>query len=280
MKKLLVIALLTVASTFTVFAQNGKTEQEILKIHNGLDQAFLKQDIAYFEGVLADDYIYANPSAKKMNRTETLEDLRKEWTNTSYKVLSGGTDDVKVRVSGNMALVTANWTSTTASTGIPNPEPHKDTGRYTGVYEKRGGKWLLIAEHFSEAQHDRKLMEEQVLKMGREYGEMIKNQDVAAVERILADEYIYTNEKGKVQNKTENLASYKTNPYKFETFEVSDQQVRVIGNGAAVETGIVRYKGTNKDNKPFEGSERYTTTWVWRGGRWQIVADHVSEIKQ
>ena len=76
------------------------------------------------------------------------------------------------------------------------------------------------------------------------------------------------------------MASYKTNPYKFETFEISDQKVRVIGNGAAVETGTVRYKGANKDNKPFDGSERYTTTWVWRGGRWQAVADHVSEIKQ
>jgi hypothetical protein len=161
-----------------------------------------------------------------------------------------------------------------------NAEPHKDMGRYTGVYEKRSGKWLLIAEHFSEAQHDRKLMEQQVLKVGKEYGEMIKNQDAAAVERILADEYIYTNEKGKVQNKTENLASYKTNPYKFETFEISDQKVRVIGNNAAVETGTVRYKGTNKDNKPSDGSERYTTTWVWRGGRWQAVADHVSKIKQ
>jgi hypothetical protein len=160
-----------------------------------------------------------------------------------------------------------------------NAEPHKDMGRYTGVYEKRGGKWLLIAEHFSEAQHDRKLMEQQVLKMGQEYGKMIKNQDAAAIERILADEYLFTNEKGKVKNKAEDLASYKNSDTKFELFEVSDQKVSVIGNNAAIETGTVRFKGTGK-GKPFDGSERYTTTWVWRGGRWQVAADHVSEVKQ
>ena len=280
MKKLLTMILAIIVLTFAAFAQNGKDEQEILKIHNSLDQAYLKNDIAVFERVMADGYVYSDSYGRMFNRVQNLEELRKEWANTNYKVVGMTSDDVKVKVNGSMALVTGNWTSTTVPGDNPNAEPHKDMGRYTGVYEKRNGKWILVAQHFSEAPHDRKLMEQQVLKAGQEYAQMIKNQDAAAIERILADEYIYTNEKGKVQNKTENLAGYKTNQYKFETNEISDRKVRVIGNGAAVETGTVRYKGTNKDNKPFEGSERYTTTWVWRGGRWQIVADHTSEIKQ
>jgi hypothetical protein len=48
---------------------------------------------------------------------------------------------------------------------------------------------------------------------------MIKNQDAAAIERILADEYTYTNERGKVKNKAEDLADYKTKPAKFEIFD-------------------------------------------------------------
>jgi uncharacterized protein (TIGR02246 family) len=261
------------------FAQNNKAEQEILKIHASLDEAYLKNDIAVFERVFADDYVYSNPEGKMFNRAQNLDELRKEAANPNYKVLTATSDDLKVRISGNTALVTGNWVATTVPRTDANAEPHKDTGRYTGVYEKRNGKWLLIAEHFSEAPHDRKLMEQQVLKKGREYGEMIKNQDAAAIERLLADEYLYTNEKGKVKNKAEDLASYKDRPVKFEVFEVSEQKVRVIGNGAAVETGTVRYKGTDKDSKPFAGSDRYTTTWVWRDGRWQIVADHTSEIK-
>jgi ketosteroid isomerase-like protein len=281
MKKLLTIAVLTIISTTAVLAQNTQAgQQEILKIHAALDQAYLKGDVAYFESVLADDYVYSDPYGRMLNRAQNLEQFRQEATGASYKVLAADSDEVKVKVSGDIAIVTGNWSVTTVSKSDSSAEPHKDKGRYTGVYERRGGKWMLIAEHFSEAPHDRKLMEQQVLKKGLEYTQMIKIQDSTAVERLLADDYLYTNEKGAVRNKTDDLARYKTHPVKFEIFEVTDQKVRVIGNGAAVETGTVRFKGTDKDGKSFDGSERYTSTWVWRGGRWQLVADHTSEIKQ
>ena len=279
MKKLIAIAILAIASTAFVAAQT-KDEQELLKIHNGLDQAFLKKDITAFERVFADDYVTSSPSGKMTNRAETLEDIRKEMANTSYKVLTAASDNLKAKVSGNMGFVTGNWSSTTVSDSDANVEPHKDTGRYTGVYEKRGGKWLLVADHWSEAQHDRKLMEQQVLKMGKEYGEMIQRGDAAAIERVLADDYLYTDEKGKVKNKAEDLATYKNREYKIESVENSDQKVRVIGNNAAIETANFRVKGTGKDGKPFDTIYRYTTTWVWRGGRWQVAADHTSEVKQ
>lgn len=117
------------------------------------------------------------------------------------------------------------------------------------------------------------------MKMGREYGEMIKRGNVSELETVLADDYIYTNEKGAVRNKTEDLETYKNRP-KFDFTETADQKVRVIGNGSAIETGVFRYRGKDKEGKPIEGSDRYTTVWVFRDGRWQIAADHTSEIKK
>jgi len=35
-----------------------------------------------------------------------------------------------------------------------------------------------------------------------------------------------------------------------------------------------------KLQKPFDITEQATTVWVWRDGRWQIAADHASEIKK
>lgn len=279
MKKLLTITLITIVSTFAAFAQNSKAEQEVLKLHKELDQAFFNKNIAAFEAVLADDYVYSNPYGEMKNRAQNLEEMRKEFADTNYKVTAASMDDTKVKVMGNTALVTSNWFFTSVPTNPANSEPHTDKGRYTGVYEKRGGKWMLVAEHFSEAPHDRKLMEQQVMKAGQEYTRLIKNQDGDAIALLLADEYTYTNERGKVKTKAEDLADYKNRPVKFEMFELSDQKVRVIGNGAAIETGTIRYKGTDSEGKPFDGSERYTTTWVWRNGRWQIAADHTSEIK-
>lgn len=279
MKKLFAIATLTMILTGLSFAQT-KGEQEILKIHRGLDEAFMKKDIAAIERVLADDFVTSSPTGKMMNRAESLEDLRKELANTTYKTISAASEDLKVRVSGNTAFVTGNWIWTGASLSEMNAEPHRDTGRYTGIYEKRNGKWMLVAEHWSEAPHDKKLMEAQVLKMGQEYGKMIQRGDAAEIERILADEYLYTNEKGEVKNKAEDVAGYKDRKSKLESVETTDQKVRVIGNTAAIETGTFRVKGIGKDGKPFEEIERYTTTWVWRDLRWQIAADHVSEIKK
>ncbi len=280
MKKLTTIWLLIIVSATLAFAQTSKDEQEILKIHNELDAAFMKNDIAIFERVFADDYVMASAYGKIMNRAEVLEDLRKEWTNPIYKMLAAASENLKVKSSGNMAFVTGSWTSTMSARSDTNAEPHKDTGRYTGIYEKRGGKWLLVAEHWSEAQHDKKMMEAQVLKMGQEYGKIIQRGNAAEIERILADEYLYTNEKGEVKNKVEDVASYKDRKSKFEIVETTDQKVRVLGNNVAIETGTFRVKGTDKDGKPFDETERYTTTWVWRDFRWQIAADHTSTLKK
>lgn len=279
-KKTITIAALIIISALAVFAQTSKDEQEILKIHNGLDQAFVKNDIAVFERVFADDYVLSGAYGKTMNRTETLEDLRKEWANTNYKVVAATSDNLKVKVSGNVAFVMGNWTSMMSPRSDANAEPHKDTGRYTGIYEKRGGKWTLVAEHWSEAQHDKKMMEAQVLKMGQEYGKMIQRGSQAEIERILADEYLYTNEKGEVKNKAKDVAGYKDRKSKLESVETTDQKVRVVGNNTAIETGTFRVKGTDKDGKPFEETERYTTVWVWRDMRWQIAADHTSAVKR
>jgi ketosteroid isomerase-like protein len=116
--------------------------------------------------------------------------------------------------------------------------------------------------------------------MGQEYGKMIQRGDAAEIEKILATEYLYTNEKGEIKNKAEDVAGYKDRKSKLASVETTDQKVRVIGNGAAIETGTFRVKGTDKDGKPFDETERYTTTWVWRGGRWQIAADHTSTVKR
>jgi len=276
MRKIITITILIAASMLSAFAQTS-AEQEILQIHAGLDQAFIKKDMAYFEGVLAPDYVYSDPQGKMFDRAGNLEQLKTEWANANYKMLSAGTENPKVKIMGNTALITADWTYSGQALA-PGSEPHYDRGRYTGVYEKRDGEWLLVAEHFSEAPHDRKLMEQQVMKAGQSYGTLHKNRDKAGFERLFADEYIYTNESGLTRNKAEDIAHMTSPDMVIESTEISDQKVRVIGNGAAVETGTYKAKGSNK-GKAFEESGRYTTTWVWRGGRWQIIADHTSVIK-
>ncbi|MEO5858495.1 MAG: nuclear transport factor 2 family protein [Pyrinomonadaceae bacterium] len=260
-------------------AQANVDQQEILKIHEALDKAFISKDIAYFENVLAADYVYSDPQGKSLSRAENLAQFKKEFADTSMKLISSSTENPKVKVSGNMALVTADWNFTGARTTPFETEPHTDRGRYTGVYEKSNGKWMLVAEHFSEAPHDRKLMEQEVIKASEAYTEALRKRDKAGFERLLADDYMFTSEDGKTRNRSEDIAHMTAGDTTFESVGTADRKVRVIGNSAAVETGIWKAKGTNK-GKAFDETGRYTTTWAWRSGRWQIVSDHTSLITQ
>ena len=151
--------------------------------------------------------------------------------------------------------------------------------------------FFLIAESCSQTTRDKKQMEQEVLKAGREfnelskrmksgrsYNELLKSGDLAAYDRVIATEYTYTSRDGKLSNKVEDLESYKSTLPVIQSADFIEQRVRIIDNNTAVETGMIRYVGTNK-GEPFDITKRYTTTWIWRNARWQIVADHTSKVE-
>ncbi len=279
MKKLITIGTLIIVSAITAFAQTSD-EKEILKFIADYDQSYINFDVSFLEANLAAEYTAFNPYGDVKNRAQSIEELRKEKANPSEKMLSFKTENESVRVVGNTAIATGKWFWSGVSMSNPQSEPHNDTGRYTMVFEKRGNKWMLVTETYSETPHDKKLMEAEVLKIGLEAANIYKNRDYAAMERIVADDAVFINTIGKVQTKSEMLAELKNNKAKIESVEITDQKVRVLGNGGAIETGLVRYKGTTADGKAFDETERYTTVWAWRNLRWQIVSDHTSEVKK
>ncbi len=279
MKKLTIIATLIIISTITGFAQSGD-EKAVRQFIGDYDEAYVKQDIGFMEANMADDYTFSDPSGSIKNRVQVLEDARKEKTTPTEKTLSAKSEIESVRIVNNMAIVSGSWTWSGVPLTDPQAEPHHDKGRFTTILEKRKGKWLLVTEQFTEAQHDKKLMEAQVLKKGLEYNKLLQKGTPEEIEKFLAEEYIYTNETGTVVNKAEELENQKKRNPNIESIETTDQKVRVLGNNTAVETATIRFRGTGKDGKPFDETERYTTTWVWRGLRWQIVADHSSPIKK
>jgi hypothetical protein len=50
----------------------GATEQEILKLEQILDDAFLKKDRATYERLLADDYLYIHSNGTMTNRMQEI----------------------------------------------------------------------------------------------------------------------------------------------------------------------------------------------------------------
>jgi hypothetical protein len=100
--------------------------------------------------------------------------------------------------------------------------------------------------------------------------------DGAALDRVLADEYVFTNDQGKVVNKAATLAMFASGERTISSYNIDDAQVFVY-NGAAVMiyhyTSKEQYKGRADD-----GQYRLTRVFVRRSGRWQIVAGQETRV--
>jgi hypothetical protein len=64
----------------------------------------------------------------------------------------------------------------------------------------------------------------------------------------------------------------------FTSGKGDDKKFR-IHRHSAVETGRYTATGTYK-GKPFSIIERYTATWIFKNGKWQMAADHASVIPE
>ena len=88
MKKLIIIATLTIISAISAFAQTA-AEAEILKFIADYDQAFVNKDTDFAERVWADNYVLSY-NGKSQNRAKALEEARADKANANpkYKLLS------------------------------------------------------------------------------------------------------------------------------------------------------------------------------------------------
>ena len=104
--------------------------------------------------------------------------------------------------------------------------------------------------------------------------------DAAAVEAMVAADFIGVNPKGKVQNRRAMLAEMKGDKDTYTSNKNEKLDVRMYGPGLAVAVGTYREKGTGKDGKTFDRTYRFTDTWMDRGGHWQCIASHLALLAQ
>lgn len=104
------------------------------------------------------------------------------------------------------------------------------------------------------------------------------NRDSKALDALLADTFLSTDNDAKLMNKAEFLADNRDPDYVFSLLANSDMKVITYGS-AAVVAGVYHAKGTYK-GKVFDHYGRFTDTWVYSKNRWQCVASHTSPMKK
>jgi ketosteroid isomerase-like protein len=100
--------------------------------------------------------------------------------------------------------------------------------------------------------------------------------DKQTFDRIVADDFIRTDESGKVATKAEEKALIQAPPASVDaSLTNEDMQVRVYEN-AAIVTGRIVSKVKVQGGLNFQS--RFTDTFLKRNGRWQVFARHYSRI--
>ena len=137
MKRVIALTLLGVLVAVPTYAQaRNATEREVIKASQLLDEASLiKKDRATMERLYADDYMYVHSNGTVLNKAQEIaESMSPDQAWTAHK-----SDELKVRVFGNVAVVTGLSTLTGSAKGyVSGPR------RFTEVWVRRNARWQEI----------------------------------------------------------------------------------------------------------------------------------------
>lgn len=116
----------------------------------------------------------------------------------------------------------------------------------------------------------------EVVQTEREWVEAHRQLDIAALERMMADEYKHIRADGVVVGKAEDLASYQTGDRYWDFAESDEYDIQLYGD-TAVLIGRWRARGVNGEER-FDYAARFISVYVKRDGRWQMVAAQSTPI--
>ncbi|HTC63315.1 MAG TPA: nuclear transport factor 2 family protein [Candidatus Saccharimonadales bacterium] len=119
----------------------------------------------------------------------------------------------------------------------------------------------------------------EILKISDEREEALGKGDVATLDRIDADDLVYTNWRGVTMTKADHQAEIKARGISFQTnFKHADVHVTIHGNTGivtGVSTTTVQYKGNTMN-----GSRKFVNVYAKENGQWRCVVHFETPVAQ
>jgi ketosteroid isomerase-like protein len=113
--------------------QGDTTQEEVLRLEKEFSEAIVKNDAEAVGRFLADDWIIIDPDGGMIDKT-TFLDVIKSGTLTHEMM---GSEDARVRIYGNTAIVTA----LTTTKGKFSGQVFTTQERATDIFVKQNGQW-------------------------------------------------------------------------------------------------------------------------------------------
>jgi len=137
----LVLAVAAWAQTLKALPKSGSVEQELIKLENDWNDALLKHNWAFLDGIMAEDYTWTDYEGTVITKGQSLASLK-----SGEDVFTSAVgDEFKVRVYGDAAVVSGRFTAKEMYKG-------KDVSgqfRTTDIFIKQAGRWRCVAGHGS-----------------------------------------------------------------------------------------------------------------------------------
>ena len=118
-------------------------------------------------------------------------------------------------------------------------------------------------------------VEKEVLQTLDALDQAIDKRDSAALERIMADEFIYHGSNGVAQTKAQSIAQNAAGGTRWTGHKYDNVKVRIYGDIAIV-TGSTELLGQSSDFKT--GPRLFTCIFVKRAGRWQDLGGQMTLV--
>jgi ketosteroid isomerase-like protein len=127
------------------------------------------------------------------------------------------------------------------------------------------------SKHDSDAE-----IQNQILAVDKERYEAMEKRDMAAMDRLHADELVFINTKGRLLNKAEYLEEVRSGNLKFLSVETDDYHFCVYGDTVIMSgraKSVVEYHGV-VNKRP----RRFTSVFIKMQGQWRLVAHQATLI--
>src|SRR2546430_13484522 len=137
---------------------------------------------------------------------------------------------------------------------------------------------LPLALAQTPAPADPKTAEQEVRQMIEQYRTALTKKDIAALERIWADDYTFINASGAVVTKAERLANLKSGATSLDTIITDpDMKIRVYGGDVAVAINRVTLKG-QYSGKATSGQFQSSIVFAKTPTGWQMACNQITPI--
>jgi ketosteroid isomerase-like protein len=140
-KNLLVILCLLATSSIGAAAQEKPDAATIRSLEMKWTESYKQRSVEILSSLLANDFVITIEDGSIYSKVGYISHSADSSTHVQVAELS----DLKVRLHGDTAIVTGAY----HERGESNGKPYEYHDRLTDVWIKAGGKWQVVASHYS-----------------------------------------------------------------------------------------------------------------------------------